>query len=404
LAGVMAGYLTEHHIDPNSDAGKTLMQMASVAVGGAVGGGAGAATALQGELYNHQLHQDRRDSVAAKTGVKPDDVKAEIVTASDANGNAENFFPLVYGALTRSGSCTGGVDACLGVATSFIESELGKGVPLDIFIASPSNSDDTNLYAMAYAISKDLGDHLDNPDNASTKALLQQKLASVNSDGMVNIGDLVSRQDKAVAYGRGASLTLEEAGKLGDAGYAAAFNEWLKSDEKLGVESDCYICVDGDRENLTNQARAMVIGGVIQVGGVVYSGVAARAGSSSGTASPNGSPTSGQNVPESTDALPPLRQQYVDDVRLLEDVSVNMQAAGMTPEATARALSQMRRDLGEQYKNLTPPDKLQEIYDRNLEKYQDPLGPTVDFLRGQGKSWQQIIDKASQPGGKDLGF
>ncbi|HEY4341062.1 MAG TPA: hemagglutinin repeat-containing protein, partial [Steroidobacteraceae bacterium] len=266
LAGVMAGYLTEHHIDPNSDAGKTLMQMASVAVGGAVGGGAGAATALQGELYNHQLHQDRRDSVAAKTGVKPDDVKAEIVTASDANGNAENFFPLVYGALTRSGSCTGGVDACLGVATSFIESELGKGVPLDIFIASPSNSDDTNLYAMAYAISKDLGDHLDSRDNASTKALLQQKLASVNSDGMVNIGDLVSRQDKAVAYGRGGSLTLENAEKLGDAKYAAVVDTWLKSSEKAGIEKDCYICVDGDRENVINQAGGMILVGLTQLG------------------------------------------------------------------------------------------------------------------------------------------
>ncbi|QDQ26691.1 RHS repeat protein [Chitinimonas arctica] len=102
--------------------------------------------------------------------------------------------------------------------------------------------------------------------------------------------------------------------------------------------------------------------------------------------------------------LPALRQAYINEVRALEDVALNARAAGTTPEATARMVQQMRRDLGEQYKNLTPADKLQEIYARNLERYGDKLGPTVDWLQARGKSWEQIIESSSRPGGKDLGL
>jgi hypothetical protein len=65
----------------------------------------------------------------------------------------------------------------------------------------------------------------------------------------------------------------------------------------------------------------------------------------------------------------------------------------------------MRRDLGVEYKNLTPPKELERIYARNLEKYGDRLGPTIDYLRNvTGKTWEQIIKSASRPGGKDLGL
>ena len=60
--------------------------------------------------------------------------------------------------------------------------------------------------------------------------------------------------------------------------------------------------------------------------------------------------------------------------------------------------------LGETYKGLTPPDLLAKIYERNLGKYGDKLGPTIEWLRGQGKTWTQIIDSATRSGGKDLGF
>jgi hypothetical protein len=50
------------------------------------------------------------------------------------------------------------------------------------------------------------------------------------------------------------------------------------------------------------------------------------------------------------------------------------------------------------------PDKLQEIYSRNLREYGDKLGPSIEWLRARGKSWEQIIQSAIRPGGKDLGF
>ena len=95
----------------------------------------------------------------------------------------------------------------------------------------------------------------------------------------------------------------------------------------------------------------------------------------------------------------------MNEVRGLEDVGLNARVAGATPEDTARMLSQMRRDLGVEYKNLTPPDELAKIYSRNLEKYGDKLGPTIDYMRNvEGKTWEQIIEKAAKPGGKDLGY
>jgi len=103
--------------------------------------------------------------------------------------------------------------------------------------------------------------------------------------------------------------------------------------------------------------------------------------------------------------LPPLRQQYIREVMQLEDVKLAMQASGMGEEATARALHQMRREIGIKYKDLTPKDYLENvIYPRNHDKYGDVLGPTFDWLREKGKTLQQIIEGALRPDGKDLGL
>lgn len=76
----------------------------------------------------------------------------------------------------------------------------------------------------------------------------------------------------------------------------------------------------------------------------------------------------------------------------------------MSTEQIARTLHAERRALGVKYKDLTPPEMLEKIYQRNLEKYGDKLGPSIDYLRGKGKTWEQIIDSATRPGGKDLKF
>ncbi|GAA0835995.1 hypothetical protein GCM10009080_20710 [Cupriavidus pauculus] len=51
-----------------------------------------------------------------------------------------------------------------------------------------------------------------------------------------------------------------------------------------------------------------------------------------------------------------------------------------------------------------PAPQPEAIYARNLEKYGDKLGPTVDWLRAKGKNWEEIIESVSRSGGKDLGF
>jgi len=100
----------------------------------------------------------------------------------------------------------------------------------------------------------------------------------------------------------------------------------------------------------------------------------------------------------------PIRQQYVDDIAGLRDLGVSARGAGQNAEATARMLHAERRALGVQYKNLTPKAELQRITERNIKKYNDPLGPSVDWLRSQGKSWDDIIESAGRAGGKDLGY
>ncbi|WP_394003246.1 hemagglutinin repeat-containing protein [Luteimonas sp. WGS1318] len=56
----MQEYLDANGIHPDSPEGKTLMELGSLAVGAAIGGGAGAATALMGEQFNRQLHPNEK--------------------------------------------------------------------------------------------------------------------------------------------------------------------------------------------------------------------------------------------------------------------------------------------------------------------------------------------------------
>lgn len=65
----MSDYLISQNINPYSQEGQSLMALASSAIGGAVGGGSGAATALQGDQYNRALHPEyvhRIDQAAEK--------------------------------------------------------------------------------------------------------------------------------------------------------------------------------------------------------------------------------------------------------------------------------------------------------------------------------------------------
>lgn len=81
-----------------------------------------------------------------------------------------------------------------------------------------------------------------------------------------------------------------------------------------------------------------------------------------------------------------------------------MRMGGARSDEIARALHAERRAIGQRYKDLTPQPLRDQIYSRNLEKYGDPLGPSIDYLRRAGKSWDDIIESAKRTGGQDLGF
>lgn len=97
-----------------------------------------------------------------------------------------------------------------------------------------------------------------------------------------------------------------------------------------------------------------------------------------------------------------LRQKYEQEVKALAKLEKEMRSQGKSSEEIARTLSRERRRIGEKYKERTPKEIREKIYDRNQKKYGDKLGPTVDYLRRQGKSWDDIIESAKRPDGSDI--
>lgn len=103
------------------------------------------------------------------------------------------------------------------------------------------------------------------------------------------------------------------------------------------------------------------------------------------------------NQPLNESELRQLRAAYVGEVQALSSVLEERRGAGKTNEEIAIELHSLRREIGVKYKNLTPTEQREKIYQRNLELYGDPLGPTIDYLRNvQSKSWEQIIESATR--------
>ncbi|MFG2819775.1 ricin-type beta-trefoil lectin domain protein [Kitasatospora sp. NPDC048365] len=140
-------------------------------------------------------------------------------------------------------------------------------------------------------------------------------------------------------------------------------------------------------------------------GGKPAGGPPKAGGSKPRASNPKGEGPKNNVVADPNGKLPQLRIDYIKEVEALKKLGEEMRQKGHTPEEIARTLQQLRRDIGVKYKDLTPEAKRQEIYERNMKRYGgDPLGPTVDWLRNEGKSWEQIIEGASRSGGKDLGL
>lgn len=103
------------------------------------------------------------------------------------------------------------------------------------------------------------------------------------------------------------------------------------------------------------------------------------------------------NQPHNESELRQIRAAYVGEVQTLPSIVEEFRAAGKTDKEIAIEVHRRRREIGVKYKDLTPTEQREKIYQRNLELYGDPLGPTIDYLRNvQSKSWEQIIESATR--------
>lgn len=100
--------------------------------------------------------------------------------------------------------------------------------------------------------------------------------------------------------------------------------------------------------------------------------------------------------------LPPLRQNYVRAVYELKKTINRMRASGTDLEEIAKHAYEARTNLKIEYRKFTPPELLETINDRNMNKYGNPMGPTFDDLINKGKTFEQIIDSATRAGGEDI--
>lgn len=94
----------------------------------------------------------------------------------------------------------------------------------------------------------------------------------------------------------------------------------------------------------------------------------------------------------------PLRQSYEDEVRALKSYGEELLASGHSEQEVAKILNQSRRDLGIKYKDMTPQPLRDYIYEINIQRYKDRLGPTYEWLvTEKGATDLEIIESASRP-------
>jgi hypothetical protein len=186
----------------------------------------------------------------------------------------------------------------------------------------------------------------------------------------------------------------------------------IPTSEDTAVRYECIqYCVTAGMENAVTAGIVAGAGGAVVLGGVYVAEMA-----SVYYACAVACTTAGKIITDVLDpnpaapglvgpsAVPELRQAYIASVgKIADDVSA-WRRLGVAPEFIAREAWANRRAIGIEFKGLTPEAKLAEIHARNLLKYGDKLGPTVEWLVAHGKSWEQIIESAMRTGGKDLGL
>lgn len=100
-----------------------------------------------------------------------------------------------------------------------------------------------------------------------------------------------------------------------------------------------------------------------------------------------------------------LRLRYEAEVQAIANLGSSLMAEGVQVEEIARRLHKQRRAIGIRYKLRTPLWGRQgqvAIYRRNVRRYGDAFGPSLTWLRRQGRTWEEICEKAGRTGGHDL--
>lgn len=107
--------------------------------------------------------------------------------------------------------------------------------------------------------------------------------------------------------------------------------------------------------------------------------------------------------------LQQIRANYSNEVKGIAEFTKQLIAGRTEEEMTeeeieriARQAHSLRHQIGLKYKELTPQQERDCIYARNLKRYGEPLGPTIEYLRVIGKTWLQIIESASRPNPGDI--
>jgi filamentous hemagglutinin len=81
-----------------------------------------------------------------------------------------------------------------------------------------------------------------------------------------------------------------------------------------------------------------------------------------------------------------------------------MLSSGKSEEDVARWAHAQRNQLKLDFRDISPPEFVARAEARNIVNYQNPLGPTIEQLRANGKTWADIINSATRSGGSDFGF
>lgn len=85
-------------------------------------------------------------------------------------------------------------------------------------------------------------------------------------------------------------------------------------------------------------------------------------------------------------------------MRELRGRASEMQRNGACAEAIARAMHAERIRLASSFKEQTPEPYRTRIHERTARVYGNASGPTIEFLRTAGKSWEAIAEGAMRPG------